>query len=273
MRGARDILGAPAAVIHARIARVQGSAPREEGAEMFITATGYSGTIGGGQAEWQAISRARDMLAAGEMRGNLDIALGPEIGQCCGGRVQIEFSRLSEGGRAAHLARLEGAARPHLMILGAGHVGRAVAGLAASLPWRVLMVDTRADELAHAPAGVETRLTPLPEAEIADMPPATAFLVTTHDHGLDFLLTLAALRRRDAAYVGLIGSATKRARFERFARETGAVPTDRLICPIGVAGLGDKRPEVIALMTVHEVFLALRQVAAAEMPGRLSGQM
>lgn len=264
MRGARGILTGGAAVIHVVITQVKGSSPREVGAELFVSTTGLAGTIGGGQAEWQAITRARDMLAEGAMRDWLDIALGPEIGQCCGGRINVEFQRLGETQRAEHLARLESQALPHLVILGAGHVGRALARVALTLPWRVVLVDTRAEELALAPDGAETRLTPLPEADIAQAPPASAFVITTHDHGLDFLLTLAALRRNDAAYVGLIGSQTKRARFERFARETGDVPTTQLICPIGAAGLGDKRPEIIALMTAHEIHAAFVNAAGTD---------
>ncbi|MFU8899432.1 MAG: XdhC family protein [Roseinatronobacter sp.] len=147
MKGARDILTGGASVIHARITRVQGSSPREEGAEMLVTASAVAGTIGGGQAEWQALHRAREMLAAGEMRDTLHIALGPEIGQCCGGRVTVELARLGEGQRSTHLDRLDSAALPHLLILGAGHVGRALARVALTLPWRVILVDTRAAEL------------------------------------------------------------------------------------------------------------------------------
>jgi xanthine dehydrogenase accessory factor len=265
MRGARDILTGGASVIHARITRVQGSSPRDEGAEMFVTATAMAGSIGGGQAEWQTLLRARDLLAQGNIRDTLDIALGPEIGQCCGGRVTVELARLSDAQRVAHLARLDAPQHPHVLILGAGHVGRALARIMATLPCRTLLIDTRPTELALAPIGVETRLTPLPEAEIAAAPPASAYLVTTHDHGLDFLLTLAALRRNDAAYVGLIGSATKRARFERFAREHGAGQSAHaLVCPIGAGALGDKRPEVIALMTAQEIFNSLRNAAPAQ---------
>ncbi len=257
MRGAREILSGEAAVIHAQITRVQGSSPREAGAEMFITATGCAGTIGGGQVEFRAIERAREVLIAGMMRDQMDLSLGPAIGQCCGGQVRVALTRLSAAQRSAHLARLE-APHPQVLILGAGHVGRALAEMMAPLPWRVLLVDPRAAELAKIIAPVETRLTPLPEAEIAAAPPQSAYIVTTHDHGLDFLLTLAALRRGDAAYVGLIGSKTKRARFERFARETDpAAEAHRLICPIGAAGLGDKHPGVIALATAQEVHLAL----------------
>lgn len=264
MSGAAELLAGGASVIHLQIIRVQGSSPREEGAEMYVTAKAMAGTIGGGVAEWQALARARDMLAHGEMQAQLDIALGPELGQCCGGRVQIALTRLGQAQRAAHQARLEARARPELLILGAGHVGRALARITAALPWAVRLVDPRENELALAPQGVQTCLTPLPEAEIAAAPPASAYVITTHDHGLDFLTTLAALRRGDAAYVGLIGSATKRARFARFARDHGGgVDIAPLICPIGAAGLGDKRPEMIALMTAQEIALALAKAAPA----------
>ena len=269
MRGARTLLTGASPVIRVVITSVKGSSPREAGAEMFVTATGLAGTIGGGQAEWQALTKARAMLAEGVMRASLDIALGPEIGQCCGGRMVLDFQRLGEAQRINHLARLDADPVPHLLILGAGHVGRALARLALTLPWRVLLIDPRAEELALAPVGVETRLTPLPEADIASAPPASAFVVTTHDHGLDFLLTLAALRRGDAAYVGLIGSQTKRARFERFARDTGDVPTAQLVCPIGAAGLGDKRPEIIALMTAQEICTAFRAGGSATDQGTI----
>jgi xanthine dehydrogenase accessory factor len=262
---ARTVLTAPAAVVHVVIDRVQGSSPRDVGAEMFVTATAMAGTIGGGQAEYQALGHARDMLAQSRTRDTLEIVLGPEAGQCCGGRITLSLTRLSDSAKATHLARLDAAERPTLLILGAGHVGRALARVALTLPWRVLVVDPRANELAQVPDGVDTRLTPLPEAEIATAPPASAYVITTHDHGLDFLLTLAALRRGDAAYVGLIGSATKRARFERFARETSqSIHLAPLICPIGAAGLGDKRPEVIALMTAHEIFTAFQAAAPAQ---------
>lgn len=261
MSAARDILTGSAAAIHAVITSVKGSSPREVGAGMYVTASALAGTIGGGQAEWHAIQRAREMLGAGEMRARIEIALGPEIGQCCGGRITVEFQRLGESQRATHLHRLDHVTLPHLLILGAGHVGRALARVALTLPWQVVLVDTRAEELALAPDGVETRLTPLPEADIAGAPPASAFVITTHDHGLDFLLTLAALRRADAAYVGLIGSETKKSRFKRFARETGDVPVAQLVCPIGAAGLGDKRPEIIALMTAQEIHAAFRDSA------------
>ena len=250
----RDLLASDAPLVHLRLSAVEGSAPREVGAEMLVAAHAQAGTIGGGQVEYRAMARAREMLDIGTTQDSLTMALGPEIGQCCGGRVTVALCVLTPDARTAMLARLDGAHAPGVMILGAGHVGRALAQVLAPLPCRVVLVDSRAEELAQARSG-EHRLTPLPEAEIDQAPPGAAFVVTTHDHGLDFLLTLAALKRGDAAYVGLIGSATKRARFTRFARDHD-LDASALTCPIGAAGLGDKRPEVIALMTAQEIFAA-----------------
>lgn len=256
----RTLLAGDAPLVHLRLSAVEGSAPREAGAEMVVSANAQEGTIGGGQVEYRAVARARDMLAQGIAEDSLTMALGPEIGQCCGGRVTVSLSILTRDVRAALLARMDNAIHPYVMILGAGHVGRALAQVLVPLPCRVVLVDSRAEELAQSPDSAAHRLTPLPEAEIDQAPPGTAFVVTTHDHGLDFLLTLAALKREDSAYIGLIGSATKRARFARFARETNNFSDlARLTCPIGAAGLGDKRPEVIALMTAQEIFAAFAQ--------------
>lgn len=254
----RAMLAGDAPLVHLRLSAVDGSAPREVGAEMLVSANAQAGTIGGGQVEYRAVARSRAMLNDGAGQDRMTLALGPETGQCCGGRVTVDLTALTPDARATMLARLDAAKAPTVIILGAGHVGRALARVLAPLPCRVILVDSRATELAQAQGSAEHRLTPLPEAEIDQAPPGTAFVVTTHDHGLDFLLTLAALKRGDAAYVGLIGSATKRARFDRFARDHGASATE-LTCPIGATGLGDKRPEVIALMTAQEIFTALNR--------------
>ncbi len=107
-------------------------------------------------------------------------------------------------------------------ILGAGHVGRALAAALALLPVRLVLVDSRAEELGLAPAGIETLLTPLPEEVVRRAAPGAAFVVLTHDHALDFLIVREALARGDAAYVGMIGSRSKRVQFLRWMREAGA---------------------------------------------------
>lgn len=239
-----------------RVDTARGSTPREAGAWMLVSSDGLLGTIGGGQLEYMAIDAARAMLTAGEDAQTLDIPLGPEIGQCCGGRVTIAVTRIDAAG--AEALRANTPPLPTAFVFGAGHVGRALAAALALLPLRATLIDQRPAELARAPAGVETLLTPLPEEIVRSAPAGSAFTVLTHDHALDFLILREALARGDAAHVGMIGSATKRASFESWARKHGgAVDTGPLVCPIGAAGRPDKRPEVIAAFAAAEIMAAL----------------
>lgn len=233
-------------MIRVRIISALGSTPREEGAEMFVSTTTTTGSIGGGQLEYMAIDRARQMLVKGEDRAEMNIPLGPEIGQCCGGRVVLRLDR----------APATPEPRPDVLIFGAGHVGRALALALQPLPVNTTLIDQRTAELALAAPGTTTRLTPLPEAEIRKARPGSAMVILTHDHALDFLLAAEALTRHDLAYIGMIGSATKRAQFSRFARQRGVDP-EGLTCPIGAGYSSDKRPAVIATFTAAELMLRL----------------
>ena len=238
---------------------------------MLVTAEGTVGTVGGGALEMEAILAAREMLAGGAEARGLDVPLGPAIGQCCGGFVQMELRR----GTDAVLTDLEAeeaaerAACPHVLVFGAGHTGLELAKALAPLPFRTLVVDTRGDRLAALPESVERRLTPLPEAEIGRAPPGSAYLILTHDHALDFILAAAALSRQDAAYVGMIGSATKRETFRRHLERNGrGEDIRRLVLPIGGALVRDKRPAVIAALTAGEL---LRHFLGAELQKSCSG--
>ena len=239
-----------------------GSTPREAGAWMLVSPAAIFGTIGGGQLEFMAIDRARAMIAAGTASDLLDVPLGPEIGQCCGGRVTVDITLMDDTSRAAVLERVgnEDALRPHVCLFGGGHVGHALAAALALLPLAVTVVETRADALEGMPGGVTTRLTAVPEEVVGHAPAGSAFIVLTHDHALDFLIVAAALARADAAYVGMIGSKTKRATFASwYRREAGGSETDleRLVCPIGGSDVHDKRPAVIAALAAAEVISAL----------------
>ncbi len=229
-------------MIRVQVTHTRGSTPREAGAEMMVTETTTIGTIGGGQLEYMAIDRARQMLARDEVAAQMNVPLGPEIGQCCGGRVELSLTRTDR--MPTHPDQ------PQVMIFGAGHVGRALSRALSLLPLRPILIDQRAAEIAQAPG--ESRLTPLPEAEIRHAPYGTSHVILTHDHALDFLLAAEALRRLDAPYIGMIGSKTKLAQFRRFARAQG-LDTDRLTCPIGAGWSRDKRPQIIAAFTAAEI--------------------
>lgn len=233
-------------MIRVRVISARGSTPREAGAEMFVGPDSVTGTIGGGQLEYMAIDRARQMLAGGEAEARMDIPLGPEIGQCCGGRVRLALDRQGPSPES----------RPDVLVFGAGHVGRALAQALLPLPVNATLIDQRPQELARAAPGIATCLTPLPEAHIRNARPGSAVIVLTHDHALDFLLVAEALSRDDLAYIGMIGSATKRVQLERFARKRGLDPAP-LICPIGAGFSADKRPAVIAAFTAAELISRL----------------
>ena len=254
----RSLLARNIPAMLVRVAEARGSTPRGTDAAMLVTGQGSQGTIGGGQLEFHAIDVARDLLAAGAQAHRLAIPLGAHLGQCCGGHVILDFCRVSPG-MALELAQQEAAlarALPPVLILGAGHTGRALAHALAPLPLAVTLVDDRADTLDALPAAIATRRLDDPAQAVAEAMPQSAFVILTHSHALDYRLTQAALARGDAAYVGMIGSATKRARFERWFVASGGTRAQlaTLVCPIGgAAGVHDKRPAVIAAMTAAEL--------------------
>ncbi|ESY68242.1 xanthine dehydrogenase accessory protein XdhC [Mesorhizobium sp. M0051] len=328
----KDFLAGQGRIALVEVAGTKGSTPREKGALMLVSQSAILGTIGGGQLEYMAIDKARQMLfspldggekcsAEGrekandlafsvtnarshgegpaakrpegvgrgsarpktsstaaatppdgfaatlpsrrrDIRATLDVPLGPEIGQCCGGRVEV-LIRLVDAALAAELvaaAEAEEAHLPHVYIFGGGHVGQALASTIALLPVHGVVIETRAEALEGMPETVETRLTPIPEAMVRDAPAGAAFAILTHDHALDFLIVAEALKRGDAAYVGMIGSKTKKATFKNWflkSADGSEAEFARLISPIGGDAVKDKRPQVIAALAAAEIMTAL----------------
>lgn len=316
---------------------VRGSAPREPGAKMLVDLEGIAGTIGGGVLEHRCAKLACEVLkAAGEGPVGARVfthkfPLGPGMGQCCGGVVEVLFERVDartdwirhllechEQRRAAVLAtelpvgdegtklvvtadgfRIFGSSSVHvqpmvdaarglladrgparraeatapdgsrfhvllepvgvpemsLALFGAGHVGSAVVAALAGLSCEIRWIDNRRGVFpAVAPGNVTMIESGEPVREIAAMPPGAYYLVMTHDHPLDFEICAAALERGDFAYVGLIGSRTKRHRFEqRMKADLPPMLLQRLTCPIGIEGVGGKRPAEIAIAVVAEL--------------------
>jgi xanthine dehydrogenase accessory factor len=254
-------LAREAQIVLVQVAEARGSTPREEGAFMLVAPTESHGTIGGGQMEYMAIDHARNLLAGMTDELRLDIPLGPEIGQCCGGRVALSFSRLDAPARDAldRMLAARVAAFPEVWLFGGGHVGRALADALVLLPVTTIAVETRRTELDQMSSGASHRLTAMPESLVSEIAPGAAVIILTHDHALDFLIAGQALKRPDLAYVGMIGSKTKRATFASWARDEGMdeAALSRLTLPIGGKTVSDKRPAVIAAMTAAEVLTAL----------------
>lgn len=253
------------------IAAALGSTPRGVDALMLVTSDAVAGTIGGGHLEFHAIDVARSMIAEGkEGRGpasqSMDLPLGPMMGQCCGGHVTLRFEPVTTKVAAwlgDHEAKLLDA-RPPVLVFGLGHTGRALASMLSLLPFAVTLVDDRAEMFTGLPENCRTLHLEDPADAIADAPAGAAYIILTHSHALDYRLTEAALERRDAAYVGMIGSKTKRRRFEsQFLRNSGTnAMLGELTCPIGGADVDDKRPEIIASLTAAELVRCFAQRAA-----------
>lgn len=153
----------------------------------------------------------------------------------------------------------------HVAIFGAGHVGTATVDVLAKLDCQIRWIDNRRNVFpAHLPANVTAVETATPAREVAAMQPGSCYLVLTHSHPLDFDICVQVLRRGDFRYCGLIGSRSKRRRFERLMRKQ-AMPDamlERLTCPIGVSGIESKKPEDIAVAVAAEL-LQIRHAAVA----------
>jgi xanthine dehydrogenase accessory factor len=308
-----DAIEAEGSAALVTLARVEGSSPREAGAQMVVRPSGgFHGTIGGGALEFAALEAANQALKKGRgPAARRSLALGPELGQCCGGRVEwrVEtFDRrdlddlsplaIAESGASAtlsarlgldgriqrtlgssmserRLARLAeeswteplGVLTRALYLFGAGHVGRALALALAPLPFAVRWIDPRRDAFpAHAPANVTLIHAPEPATELAGAPDSALIVVMTHSHALDLEIVAEALRVERFGYVGLIGSATKRARFlsQMRAAALTEVQLARLVCPIGIPGLESKDPAVIAASTAAQLLIVSESRAADE---------
>jgi xanthine dehydrogenase accessory factor len=299
---ARAHLAGHTAVVRVTVVALRGSAPREPGASMLVDSRRTLGTIGGGRLEWHATRAARELLRARDtapVRVD-DLVLGPQLGQCCGGRVELWLERLTRddlpwldqmarrlrsgsgtvlatefaGGVVSHrlLRSISGAAglelrrseqdrvtlfemlspqRPRLWIFGAGHVGQALVRLLSELAlFEITWIDSRAELLpGNLAECVTTQARAAPAELIGAAQPATRYVVLTHDHGLDYELCRLILMRGDAAWLGLIGSASKSARFRsRLLRDgvSGELLAG-LTCPIGIPGVASKLPAAIAI--------------------------
>lgn len=252
------------AAVVVSVERHQGSVPRETGTRMLVAADEVQGTIGGGHLELQAIDDARALLARGGAPVQLRVPLGPALGQCCGGVVHLRVAPLAGDDPASWQLP---APRFVLRLYGAGHVGRAIVRLLADIDCRVHWVDEREAEFPAGPLPphVERLCVEPVDAEVRAAAAGDFHLVLTHSHDLDLALARAILERGDFGWFGLIGSATKRARFEARLAERGIAPERlaRLVCPIGLPGIEGKEPAVIALAVVAQMLQAAGAAPAA----------
>lgn len=256
-----------------RVLRTQGSAPREAGTWMLVWDDSLSGTIGGGQLEYQAIAASRALLGGAADAPPADVSirypLGPSLGQCCGGVMFLSYARVGRADAAALRHELREALIP-VALFGGGHVGAALARLLADLPYAVRWIDSRDGVFPHAlPAQVHTEHSEPVHAAVADLTPGSHVLIMSFSHAEDLDIVIACLRRLraqdDLPYVGLIGSKTKWATFKHRLHDRGFSDAELscITCPIGVPGLIGKEPEVIAVGVAAQLLQRRPQRASA----------
>jgi xanthine dehydrogenase accessory factor len=220
-------------------------------------------------------ARGTPYVVATAERGGAKLVVTAEGATGEGPAAAVAQARACLGADAARLETIDGerwlldpSQRPelHVVLFGAGHVGRAVARILGTLPCSVVWVDGRDHEFpAEVPPNVRVEATDTPLAEVRAAPPDACFLVMTHSHAIDFDIGEAVLARGDFRYFGLIGSRTKRRSFEQRLARRG-IDAARMTCPIGVAGIAGKEPEVIAVAVAAQL-LQLRAGAAATASG------
>jgi xanthine dehydrogenase accessory factor len=251
----------------------QGSVPREAGTWMAVFAGRVLGTVGGGHLEHESIALARAALGGAALDAERRFALGPSLGQCCGGVMHLGFERIEPAAVDAVCARLAAehdARRMPVALFGGGHVGRAIVRALAPLPVRVQWIDSR-DEIF--PPDLPPQVTPehsAPvEAAVGELAPGSRVLIMSFSHAEDLEIVAACLKRLrerdDLPFVGLIGSQSKWASFRHRLEARGFAPHEiaRISCPIGVAGVVGKEPEVIAAAVAAQL-MQLRAPAAAQ---------
>jgi xanthine dehydrogenase accessory factor len=249
------------------VTRTQGSVPREAGTWMAVTPTNIVGTLGGGNVEYQAIDYARQFKQADAPRAAMTqrFALGPSLGQCCGGVMELSFEAITTSQLKALQAQLDQACQP-VALFGGGHVGRAITSLLCTLPYRVTWIDSR-DEIF--PAVNNKRIVcehsdPVQSA-VASLEQGSQVLIMSFSHAEDLEIVQQCLIRNRAAqarhaaldlpFIGLIGSQTKWATFQNRLRERGFTQDElaQITCPIGIAGIAGKKPEVIAVAVAAQL--------------------
>jgi len=263
------------------VSDANGSVPREPGAMMVVTTDQTSGTVGGGHLELKAIEFAREMIKLGAVDPTRrHFPLGPALGQCCGGNVDLVFLPVTErdredllelraierqGGRYV-VERVLDTGMPlvlpldfapwHIWVFGAGHVGQAIVQVLSTLPCDVRWVDDRdavfPQNLPHNVLAVEADF---PSAEVRAIPANADVLVLTHSHALDLDICLELIRRDNLAYIGLIGSDTKAAIFRRRFEQRGYAGAEiaRITCPIGRPDHRSKHPGAIAVSVAMDL--------------------
>jgi xanthine dehydrogenase accessory factor len=236
-----------------------GSTPREDGSKMVVTIDATFDTIGGGKLEFLSTKLARELLLSEKRVQQIHhFPLAAEANQCCGGSVTVLFEVFP---RTAM----------EVVVFGAGHVGQALVKIIADLDTHISWVDNRPDLFpAECPPAVEIIIQDEPEKFIEQIPADAYIVIVTHDHSLDYRLTMELLQEDSFAYLGLIGSGTKAERFRKRLKHDGfdAESIAKVNCPIGLPGIEGKLPMEVAVAIAARILSLSRNPAKAKLARR-----
>lgn len=249
-----------------RVQASSGSVPREVGAWMAVFANTTVATVGGGRLELDAIAHAQALLRDPALPRLQRYALGPSLGQCCGGRVTLAFEPLSAQDLSTLAQRLQSLQTPPLPValFGSGHVGTALVRALSLLPLNLTWIDSRDQPFPDAtPESVHCEHSNPVQGAVPGLAPQSRVLVMSFSHAEDLDIVEACLLRQraqgDLPFIGLIGSKTKWATFRHRLMDKGfsEAELDHVTCPIGIPGISDKRPEVIAAAVAAQLLLPI----------------
>ena len=248
-----------------QVSAVEGSVPREVGAWMAVFKDALAGTVGGGHLEFEAIAQARLLLVSGGTK-QARFALGPSLGQCCGGVVHLRLDSVAVQDMAALRLKLQPALQP-VALFGGGHVGHALVQVLARLPFAVTWIDSREGVFPqHVPPGVVCEHSEPVQSAVRSLEAQSRVLIMSFSHAEDLDVLAACLQRQrdhsDLPYIGLIGSKTKWATFRSRLRAHGFTDAElaHVTSPIGVPGIAGKEPEVIAIAVAAQLLQGLNRV-------------
>jgi xanthine dehydrogenase accessory factor len=251
---------APAVLV--RVDAVEGSVPRETGAWMAVFRSVVFGTVGGGHLEFDALAQAQAMLTSGRANASAEtrrFALGPSLGQCCGGVVHLRFEHVSAQDMGELKRSLQPALRP-VALFGGGHVGHALVQVLSTLPFAVTWIDSRDGVFPlHVPPSVVCEHSEPVQSAVRGLVPQSRVLIMSFSHAEDLDVLGACLQRQreqaDLPYLGLIGSRTKWASFRNRLAARGFTDQElaHVTNPIGVPGIAGKEPAVIAVAVAAQL--------------------
>ena len=270
-----DAIKIKSKLIKVKLIKTEGSVPRNKGTIMLISEKYIFGSIGGGQLEYNIINKSKNLLKLKKFKEEIiNIPLGPSIGQCCGGYVQVKITKHKNGVDSFKNENKIKKIDENLYIFGAGHIGKELSSRSIDLDFNVNLIDSREEYLKIQKNNKITNIyAKFPWLLVKNFKKNSFFIILTHSHDLDFKIINELLNLNNFKFIGLIGSKTKMKRFENRLIKLGHNQSliDKIECPIGIKSITSKKPAQIAISIIARLleYRSLISSNVKEEPGIL----